>query len=519
MRSRSTVFALIGLVSAGFGIAVGTLVAALHDAAYGPVQVVASSAIDIPPAPVKEWATATFGTSAKYVVVASVIVTVLVLAIVAGVLARRRPWWGAGLLAAVGVIGVLAGLRRPTGDSLAAVPSLVAGLVAAATLLLLVRFAARPAPPPGNASPPDDASPPLDPGAPSLDRRRLLIGIGGVVVLGGASLAAARYLTERASAVASRALALLPSPAEPAAPLPASVQAPVRGMPPFLTPNADFYRIDTAVIVPQVDSTSWSLTINGMVDTPVTISYDDLLQMPMVERDITIMCVSNPVGGPYIGTARWLGTPLMPLLERAGITAGADQLLSTSIDGWTCSTPLDGLADRQPLLAIGMNGEPLPIDHGFPVRMIVPGLYGFISATKWVTRIEATTYAAQPAYWSVRGWATDAPVLTSSRIDVPGGSITSGMVQLGGVAWAMDGDGVSRVEVQIDGGDWREAQLADEPNPRTWRQWWIDWDAVPGEHTVSVRATNGLGEVQTSEVRDVVPSGATGYDTRTIVVS
>ena len=166
-----------------------------------------------------------------------------------------------------------------------------------------------------------------------------------------------------------------------------------------------------------------------------------------------------------------------------------------------------------------MNGEPLPIDHGFPVRMIVPGLYGFISATKWVTRIEATTYAAQPAYWSVRGWATDAPVLTSSRIDVPGGSITSGMVQLGGVAWAMDGDGVSRVEVQIDGGDWREAQLADEPNPRTWRQWWIDWDAVPGEHTVSVRATNGLGEVQTSEVRDVVPSGATGYDTRTIVVS
>ncbi len=208
----------------------------------------------------------------------------------------------------------------------------------------------------------------------------------------------------------------------------------------------------------------------------------------------------------------------MPLLERAGIDAGADQLLSASVDGWTCSTPIEGLADREPLLVIGMNGEPLPIEHGFPVRMVIPGLYGFISATKWVTRIEATTYAAQPAYWTVRGWATDAPVLTSSRIDVPGGEIAAGPVQLGGLAWAMDGDGVSAVQVRIDEGDWQDAQLAEQLSPVAWRQWWIDWDASAGEHSVAVRAVNGRGEVQTGDIRDVIPDGATGYDIRTITV-
>lgn len=514
MRARTALFALLGFLAAGFGIVIGTLVASLHDAAFGPIQVVASSAIDIPPAPVKEWATSTFGTSAKYVVVGLVVVTVVALSLVAGVLAQRRRWWGAALLAAVGLIGVAAGLRRPTSDPLAAVPSLVAGLVAAGTLVLLAWLADRPARARPVASVTD-----TDPPSVAISRRGLLLGIGALVAVGGASLAAARYLNDRASAVASRVRAILPAPVEPLPPLPESVQAPVAGMQPFITPNSDFYRIDTAVIVPQVMAETWSLTIDGMVDRPVTLTYADLLELPMVERDITIMCVSNPVGGPYIGTARWLGAPLVPLLERAGIRGEADQLLSTSIDGWTCSTPLDGLAEREPLLAIGMNGEPLPLEHGFPVRMIVPGLYGFISATKWVTRITATTYAASPAYWTVRGWATDAPVLTSSRIDLPGGAITAGAVQLAGVAWAMNGDGVARVEVQIDAGPWQDANLADEPNARTWRQWWLDWDATPGEHVVTVRATNGLGEVQTSEVRDVIPSGATGYDSRVIQVS
>lgn len=516
MRARTALFALLGFLAAGFGIVIGTLVASLHDAAFGPIQVVASSAIDIPPAPVKEWATSTFGTSAKYVVVGLVVVTVVALSLVAGVLAQRRRWWGAALLTAAGFIGVAAGLRRPTSDPLAAVPSLVAGLVAAGTLVLLAWLADRPA----RAQPvPSVVGTGIVPSPDPISRRSLLLGIGALVAVGGASLAAARYLNDRASAVASRVRAILPAPVTSLAPLPESVQAPVAGMQPFITPNADFYRIDTAVLVPQVMAETWTLTIDGMVEDPITITYAELLQLPMVERDITIMCVSNPVGGPYIGTARWLGTPLIPLLARAGMRGEADQLLSASIDGWTCSTPLDGLAEREPLLAIGMNGEPLPIEHGFPVRMIVPGLYGFISATKWVTRITATTYAASPAYWTVRGWATDAPVLTGSRIDLPGGAITAGSVQLAGVAWAMNGDGVTRVEVRIDAGPWQDANLADEPNPRTWRQWWLAWDATPGEHVVTVRATNGLGEVQTSQVRDVIPSGATGYDSRIIQVS
>jgi DMSO/TMAO reductase YedYZ molybdopterin-dependent catalytic subunit len=337
-------------------------------------------------------------------------------------------------------------------------------------------------------------------------------------VLGGVALASARWLTNQASAAASRLAAVLPRPAEALPPLPASVQAPVPGMPPFVTPNADFYRIDTAVIVPQVPAEEWTLTFDGMVRRPFTITYAELLEMPMVERDVTIMCVSNPIGGDLIGTARWLGTPLLPLLERAGIEAGADQLFSTSVDGWTCSTPLDGLAEREPLLVIGMNGEPLPIEHGFPVRMVIPGLYGFISATKWVTQITATTYADDPAYWTVRGWATDAPVLTGSRFDLPGANVSVGQTAIAGVAWAMDGDGISRVEVSIDEGPWQDAQLADQPTPRTWRQWWLEWEATPGDHLITVRATNGLGETQTSEIRDVIPDGATGYDVRSVEV-
>ena len=287
----------------------------------------------------------------------------------------------------------------------------------------------------------------------------------------------------------------------------------------FITPNDDFYRIDTSVVVPQVSTDEWKLTFDGMVNRSYSITYKELLELPMIERDITIMCVSNPIGGDYIGTARWLGTPLMPLLMNAGIQSTADQLLSESIDGWTCSTPLDGLADHEPMLAIGMNGEPLPIDHGYPVRMIIPGLYGFISATKWVTRITATTYADRPAYWTVRGWATDAPVLTGSRLDVPRQPIPAGEQVLAGVAWAMDGDGISAVEVKIDDGPWLPANLADQPSERAWRQWWLPWQAQSGEHEVQVRAVNGLGEVQTGERRSSIPAGATGYDTRIVTVT
>ena len=529
-------YAVFGVLAAAFGVAIGTLVAAFIDPAYAPIEVVASTAIDIPPAVVKEWATSTFGTASKSVVVGVVAVAVVAIAAWSGVASRTRPRFGIQVMLVAGVVGAVAALLRPVDAFLAPLPSLAAGVAAALALWWLLRMA-RPSAVAAPESVPDmptDGLKEVSPGhqdlpgreslgmsaeVQSVSRRGVLLGIGGVVVVGGAALASARWLTTRASAVASRVAAVLPSPAEVLPPLPASVQAPVPGMAPFVTPNADFYRIDTAVIVPQVTAEEWTLSFDGMVRRPFTITYAELLEMPMVERDVTIMCVSNPIGGDLIGTARWLGTPLLPLLERAGIEPGADQIFSTSIDGWTCSTPLDGLAEREPLLAIAMNGEPLPIEHGFPVRMIIPGLYGFISATKWVTQITATTYAADPAYWTVRGWATDAPVLTGSRIDLPDGSLSVGQTAIGGVAWAMDGDGISRVEVSIDDGPWQDAQLAEQPNPRTWRQWWLDWEATPGRHSIAVRATNGLGETQTSEVADVVPSGATGYDVGVVEVA
>ena len=529
-------YAVFGVLAAAFGVAIGTLVAALIDPAYAPIEVVASTAIDIPPAVVKEWATSTFGTASKSVVVGVVAVAVVAIAAWSGVASRTRPRFGIQVMLVAGVVGAVAALLRPVDAFLAPLPALAAGVAAALALWWLLRMA-RPSAVAAPESVPDmptDGLKEVSPGyqdlpgreslgmsaeVQSVSRRGVLLGIGGVVVVGGAALASARWLTTRASAVASRVAAVLPSPAEVLPPLPASVQAPVPGMAPFVTPNTDFYRIDTAVIVPQVTAEEWTLSFDGMVRRPFTITYAELLEMPMVERDVTIMCVSNPIGGDLIGTARWLGTPLLPLLERAGIEPGADQIFSTSIDGWTCSTPLDGLAEREPLLAIAMNGEPLPIEHGFPVRMIIPGLYGFISATKWVTQITATTYAADPAYWTVRGWATDAPVLTGSRIDLPDGSLSVGQTAIGGVAWAMDGDGISRVEVSIDDGPWQDAQLADQPNPRTWRQWWLDWEATPGRHSIAVRATNGLGETQTSEVADVVPSGATGYDIEIVDVA
>lgn len=526
-RTRSGaewLYAFFGVLAAAFGVAIGTLVAALIDPAYAPIEVVASTAIDLPPQAVKEWATSTFGTASKSVVVGVVIVAVIALSAWAGVRSRDRVSFGVQVMVVAGVVGAAAALLRPVDALLAPLPSLTAGAAAALALWWLVRMARSRQPANfGNlseASSPDFPKSETTTTAPKeLSRRGVLLGIGGVVVVGGAAWAGARWLVNSANATASRLAAVLPKASEPLAPLPASVQAPVPGMTPFITPNADFYRIDTAVIVPQVTAEEWTLTFDGMVRRPFTITYAELLDMPMVERDVTIMCVSNPIGGDLIGTARWLGTPLLPLLERAGIEPGADQLFSTSVDGWTCSTPLDGLAEREPLLAIGMNGEPLPIEHGFPVRMIIPGLYGFISATKWVTRISATTYAQDPAYWTVRGWATDAPVLTGSRIDLPQGSVTVGQTAIGGVAWAMDGDGISRVEVSIDDGPWQEAQLADQPNPRTWRQWWLEWEATPGRHTISVRATDGLGQTQTSEVRDVVPSGATGYDVGVVEVA
>ncbi|MDQ4007452.1 MAG: molybdopterin-dependent oxidoreductase, partial [Actinomycetota bacterium] len=301
---------------------------------------------------------------------------------------------------------------------------------------------------------------------------------------------------------------------------PDGVAVPVDGVVPWMTPNDDFYRIDTALAVPRVLPQDWRLRLHGMVDRELELTYEDLVGRGLVEAWITLCCVSNEVGGPLISNARWSGVRVADLLAEAGVQLGADAVLSTSADGWTCGTPLQALTDgRESLLAVAMNGEPLPLEHGFPVRMVVPGLYGFVSATKWVVDLEVSRFADFTAYWTERGWSPRAPVKTQSRIDAPrdGADVSAGRVAVGGIAWAQH-TGIRQVEVRVDDGPWNSARLAAVPNVDTWRQWAWAWDAEPGEHRIAVRATDAGGYTQTPERADVVPDGATGWHTIAVTV-
>jgi DMSO/TMAO reductase YedYZ molybdopterin-dependent catalytic subunit len=345
-----------------------------------------------------------------------------------------------------------------------------------------------------------------------MGRRRFLALSGAVVMVSVAAAAAGRGLRSRFSAASSRADVVLPAASEPLAVAPVSVGFDTGGISPFYTPNADFYRVDTALAVPQVPAESWTLKVTGLVDREIEISYDELLRRNLVEEDITLTCVSNTVGGSLTGTARWLGLPLRELLDEAGVDASADQIIGRSVDGYTCGFPLEAAYDRPALIAIGMNGEPLPIVNGFPARLMVPGLYGYVSATKWLTEIELSRFDAFDQYWVERGWDQQAPIKLMSRIDTPRtlGKVPAGPFVIGGVAWAQT-IGIAKVEVAIDGDDFREAELADELNVNTWRQWKIDWDATPGRHRITVRATDANGELQTDTRADPFPNGASGW--------
>jgi DMSO/TMAO reductase YedYZ molybdopterin-dependent catalytic subunit len=308
---------------------------------------------------------------------------------------------------------------------------------------------------------------------------------------------------------------VLARPRRPLPPLPAAADLGIEGLPPFQTPNADFYRIDTALTVPQVDPATWRLRVTGMVDRELELTFDDLLGRPLVEADVTLTCVSNEVGGGLIGNARWLGARLADLLEEAGVQPGATQLVGRSVDGFTVGFPTEVALDgREALVAVGMNGEPLPIEHGFPARLVVPGLYGYVSATKWLAEIELTTWEAFDAYWVPRGWAKEGPIKTQSRIDVPASlaAVPAGPTAVAGVAWAPT-RGIERVEVQVDDGRWAPARLAAPVGEDTWRQWVYEWDATPGGHTLRVRATDGTGQLQTEERAEPIPDGASGWHT------
>jgi DMSO/TMAO reductase YedYZ molybdopterin-dependent catalytic subunit len=579
--------ALCGLLAAALAMGIAQLIAGLSVPASSPVIDVGSVAINHTPLPVKVWATSTFGTNDKTVLLTGVFVVVFLYAMLVGALAARRLALGFAGLALFACLGVAAAVTRHGASPGYAVPTVIGALAGAFALYRLIEAAtlmtlgtAAETAPRGSRGPADagraGALPPIafgqpgsragqpdEPEAPddadelrapdlpgdagrepspagrgpgragpaptgaawdgfsgpvvtaSADRRSFLVTAGVTVAAAAIGEVAGRSFATRKNVSAAQAAVKFPRAAVPAPKLPAGVNLPVPGISPFITPNGQFYRVDTALIVPQVDPKGWQLRIHGMVAREITISFDQLLHRPLIEDYITLCCVSNPVGGPYIGNAKWLGASLSSLIRAAGPVRGAEQLFCTSVDGFTCGVPLATVLDagRDSLVAVAMNGAALPTEHGFPARLVVPGLYGYVSACKWVVDIEVTTWAGAAAYWYQNGWAQQAPIKTESRIDVPaaGSQVKAGTVSVAGVAWAQH-KGIEAVEVRVDGGPWHEATLAAVPDLDTWRQWVWEWDATDvGAHTIEARATDKTGYTQTAVQAPEAPNGASGY--------
>lgn len=499
------VSALAGILAAVAGMAAGHLVAAVVDPAASPVLAVGSTVIDLTPTAVKEAVISAVGTGDKPLLLSIVGLGTVLLAAVAGLLARRRPALGVGLLLVLVAAAGVAAMTRPTASVLDLLPALATAVVGTAVLLGLRMLATR------HTGAGEVA-------AGGASRRGFLLGAAGVTVGAAVVGAGGQLLAGRASDPSAVAL---PTAADAARPLPTGVEASVPGISPFRTPTESFYRVDTNLTVPRVAVGSWRLEIDGDVRNPVSLDFAALSRMQLIERDITMTCVSNEVGGGYVGAARWLGVRLTDLLDLAGVGSASDQLLSTAVDGFTISTPLAVARDgRDAMVAIGMNGAPLPDTHGFPARLITPGLYGFVGATKWLTRLTLTTYAAQQAYWTQRQWATDAPIKTSARVDTPAplSTIAAGRTAIGGVAWAQH-RGVRGVEVQVDGGAWQPAQLGPDAGVDYWRQWFLPWDATPGQHTLSARATDLTGARQSDERATPFPAGSSGIQQIVVFVS
>ena len=499
---------LAGLVAAAVALGVAELAAGFNRAWRSPVLDVGDRVIDAAPSWVKEFAIDTFGTSDKPALLIGIGALLAVYAGVVGVVAlRHRFVLGAVGVGLFGVVGAwAASSRRAAAPWHVVVPSVLGAAAGIAALWLIRRSLTA------------TASPVAD------DRREFLRRSGvllGALAIGATFVGAVgRRLGGRFTAAESRAAVRLPAPGQRLASLPRTVDVGVDGMTPFVTPNADFYRIDTALTAPQVPTGGYTLRVTGMVDDELELSYDDLLARSLIERDITLTCVSNEVGGRYAGNARWLGTRLDDLLREAGVQPGADQVVGRSVDGFACGFPVaDAMDGRDALVVIGMNGEPLPIEHGFPVRLVVPGLYGFVSATKWLTEIELTTFAEFDHYWLRRGWAQRAPIKLTSRIDTPRGlaKVRAGTVPVAGVAWAQT-IGIAAVEISVDEGPWQPTDLGTVPSMDTWRQWVYRWEASPGRHSLKVRATDAAGSIQTAERAEPIPDGASGHHQIVVIV-
>jgi DMSO/TMAO reductase YedYZ molybdopterin-dependent catalytic subunit len=526
--------AFAGLAAVILGLGASELVAAVVAPSASPVLVVGSLMIDLAPGWAKETAIALFGTGDKVALLTGLGLVLSLVAAIAGVLERGKPPIGRVIIGAAGVFGVGAAITRNGSAAFDIIPAAVATVVALITLGILLRAMDEP----GRPRPINPASlrsaglrstGGRQPNTVELARaaeaqrrestrvtRRKFLGFTSGAVALGAVTAVGGYALQAGAraATAARAALKLPAPAVKAAAVSPGAELGVSGMPPVVVKNGDFYRIDTALQIPQLDPTQWELKITGMVKTPVTITFAELLALPLEESYTTLMCVSNEVGGSLIGNAKWLGYPIRHLLARAEPTSGADMVLSRSSDGFTASTPLTVLQEdsRNAILAVGMNDVPLPPEHGYPVRMVVPGLYGYVSATKWVTELEVTQFSKRSAYWTQRGWSARGPVKVESKINVPqqGTTVKAGSVTVAGVAWHQH-NGIQKVEVQVDNGAWTETELATAISIDTWVQWKYDWQARSGQHTLRVRATSADGEVQTSVIAGTVPDGATGY--------
>ncbi|MGW0863254.1 sulfite oxidase [Streptomyces sp. NPDC002611] len=522
---RRSLGALSGALAGFAALAVAELVSAGVRPQAGPVVAVGGAAIDRTPTGVKDWAIRNFGTNDKLVLQLGILAVLSVFALALGLVALRYRRSGAAGVLVFGAVGAAAATTRPDSTGLAdALPSIAGALIGSCVLFALAGRLALPGRTPSAIGHEEDDSA----HSPGWDRRGFVIAatLAAAASAGAGALGRTLNGSRGREAIASRKGVVLPPPASAAPAVPRGAQLRIPGISAFTTPNSDFYRVDTALVVPKVDATRWRLRIHGRgVPRPVTLSFDDLLRRELIERDITLTCVSNEVGGPYVGNARWTGVRLADLLAECGVRppsrgGPADQLVARSVDGMTIGTPVEDIMDgRDALLALGMNGEPLPFAHGFPVRMVVPGLYGYVSACKWIKDIELTTFDAYDAYWVKRNWARRAPIKTQSRIDTPKPFARpgSGTVMVGGVAWAQH-RGIDKVELRIDDGPWQEARLATEDSRDTWRQWSFPWQATQGTHTLTARATDRTGTLQTEKRTRTVPDGASGWHSVVVTV-
>lgn len=528
--------ALAGTVAAAVALATGELVVAADGSGVSLVTAVGDEVIDRFAASLKDLAVALFGTNDKAALVVGIVLTSLALGAVLGRATRGRPWVGPAGFAVFGLLGGWAFQRAPlTSAPVGWVAAAVAAGAGTAALIVLLRLAAaaRPAPTStggplpstptdGVAIPGGLAAAPRTAGAPAVgrpDRRGFLVTAGAM----GAGAAGAALLSRRLQGpdlvAAARKAVTLPPPGDDVA-VPGEPPFVVDGLSPYVTPTEDFFRIDTALAIPRVDPGRWELAVTGLVDQPFALSYDELLALDSIEVPVTLQCVSNEVGGHLVGNAVWQGVPLADLLDRAGLQPAATQVIGRSVDGFTAGFPTELAFDgRTALVAYAMNGEPLPARHGFPARLVVAGLYGYVSATKWLDEIQLARWEDVDGYWIPRGWSKEGPIKVTSRIDVPrgGADLVAGTVAVAGVAWAPD-RGIAAVEVSVDDGRWMACTLGDAASDETWVQWHLAWEAPPGEHVLRVRATTLDGEVQTDAVAPPAPDGATGHHARRVRV-